>query len=165
MQYIPDPAKLRNAADAALRSSDLVEVKAESKPHYSAQEFLSIKATLSVDARVMASSSTASVSRKYIDAAIAKENTALQKSIGANLSAEQETAIRHILGSRQLSCVIGLAGAGKSTMLSAARHAWEKQGLQVIGAALSGKAADGLETASGIGSRTLCLTSARVGQI
>ncbi len=155
VRYIPDPAKLRSAADAALQSPDLIEVKAGPEPHYSTQEFLSIKATLSVDARVMTSSSAPFVSRKHIDTAIAKENAALQKSVGANLSAEQETAIRHVLTSGQLSCVIGLAGAGKSTMLSAARHAWEKQGLQVIGAALSGKAADGLESASGIESRTL----------
>ena len=155
VEYIPDPAKLRIAADAALRSPDLIEVKEGPEPRYSTQEFLSIKATLSADARITASSSVVCVSRKHIEAAIAKENTALKKSVGASLSAEQETAIRHVLTSGQLSCVIGLAGAGKSTMLSAARHAWEKQGLQVIGAALSGKAADGLESASGIESRTL----------
>jgi len=155
LKYIPDPIELRSAADTAMRSPDLIEVKAGSEPRYSTQEFLSIKATLSANARVMASSSGASVPRKHTDAAIAKGNAALQKLAGANLSAEQETAIRHVLTSGQLSCVIGLAGAGKSTMLSAARHAWEKQGLQVIGAALSGKAADGLESASGIVSRTL----------
>ncbi len=155
VQYVPDPTKLRGAADAALRSPDLIEVKSGPEPRYSTQEFLSTKATLSAGARVMASSPVVSVSRKHIEAAIAKENTALQNSVGANLSAEQETAIRHVLTSGQLSCVIGLAGAGKSTMLSAARHAWERQGFEVIGAALSGKAADGLETTSGIESRTL----------
>jgi len=154
-QYVPDHTKLSIASDAAMRSPDLVEVKAGPKPRYSTQDFLSVKATLSANARVMASNSGASVSRKHINAAIAKENSALQKSVGAKLSEEQETAIRHILTSGQLSCAIGLAGAGKSTMLSAARHAWEKQGFQVIGAALSGKAADGLENASGIESRTL----------
>ena len=154
-QYVPDHTKLSIASDTAMRSPDLVEVKAGPEPRYSTQDFLSVKATLSADARVMASNSGASVSRKHIDAAIAKENAALQKSAGAKLSAEQETAIRHILTSGQLSCAIGLAGAGKSTMLSAARHAWEKQGFQVIGTALSGKAADGLESASGIESRTL----------
>lgn len=43
----------------------------------------------------------------------------------------------------------------KSTLLAVARDAWERQGYMVHGAALAGKAADSLETASSIASRTL----------
>ena len=159
--YMPDPAKLRLGVDVALRSPDLVKVGAflgsneGAEPRYSLEGFLSVKATVSAQARTMASTPTQAVARKHIDAAIAKESAALQRSVGAELSEEQKGAIRHVLTSGQLSCVIGLAGTGKSTMLSAARYGWEAQGLRVIGAALSGKAAEGLQRASGIESRTL----------
>lgn len=59
----------------------------------------------------------------------------------------------HVTGGEQV--VVRLAGAGKSTMLVAARDAWELQDFAVHGAALSGKATEGLEEASRIGSRTL----------
>jgi Ti-type conjugative transfer relaxase TraA len=71
------------------------------------------------------------------------------------LSAEQREAFEHVTGGADLSVVIGVAGAGKSTMLESARRAWEAQGLTVKGAALSGIAAENLETSSGISSRTL----------
>jgi conjugative relaxase-like TrwC/TraI family protein len=72
------------------------------------------------------------------------------------LSTEQATAVRHItMDSGAVKSVRGLAGTGKSFMLSRAREAWEQAGLNVIGAALAGKAADGLQKGSGIASQTL----------
>lgn len=72
-----------------------------------------------------------------------------------HLSDEQKVAIRHVAGDMGIAAVIGRAGAGKTTMMKSAREAWEAAGYRVIGGALAGKAADGLEKEAGIASRTL----------
>ena len=66
------------------------------------------------------------------------------------LGDEQRAAFAHVTGERDLALVVGYAGTGKSTMLGAAREAWEAQGYTVRGAALSGIAAENLEGGSGI---------------
>lgn len=71
------------------------------------------------------------------------------------LSEGQQLALQHVTAAQDLALVVGFAGSGKSTMLAAARRAWEAQGYQVRGAALSGIAAEGLEGGSGIASRTI----------
>jgi Ti-type conjugative transfer relaxase TraA len=71
------------------------------------------------------------------------------------LSAQQREALEHVTGPSDLSVLVGVAGAGKSTMLEAARRAWEGAGYTVKGAALAGIAAENLESSSGITSRTL----------
>lgn len=73
----------------------------------------------------------------------------------ATLGREQSEALAHVTGGGDLSLVVGYAGSGKSAMLGAAREAWEADGLNVRGAALSGIAAESLEGSSGIKSRTL----------
>ena len=71
------------------------------------------------------------------------------------LSDEQRTAIEHVAGHERIAAVIGRAGAGKTTMMKAAREAWESAGYRVVGGALAGKAAEGLSSEAGIASRTL----------
>ena len=71
------------------------------------------------------------------------------------LSEEQRTAIAHVAGSERIEAIVGRAGAGKTTMMKAAREAWELAGFNVVGGALAGKAAEGLEKEAGIPSRTL----------
>lgn len=74
---------------------------------------------------------------------------------GLSLSGEQRDAFDHITGRDGLASVVGYAGTGKSAMLGVAREAWEREGYQVRGAALSGIAAENLEGGSGISSRTI----------
>ncbi|WP_296081836.1 Ti-type conjugative transfer relaxase TraA [uncultured Agrobacterium sp.] len=83
--------------------------------------------------------------------------TALEATFGRHqrLSEEQKTAIEHVAGGARIAAVIGRAGAGKTTMMKAAREAWEAAGYRVVGGALAGKAAEGLEKEAGIVSRTL----------
>ena len=74
---------------------------------------------------------------------------------GLKLGSEQEAALRNISGNRDLAIVTGYAGTGKSAMLRVARDGWEQAGYRVQGAALSGIAAENLESGSGISSRTI----------
>ncbi|HTV27871.1 MAG TPA: Ti-type conjugative transfer relaxase TraA [Xanthobacteraceae bacterium] len=73
----------------------------------------------------------------------------------STLHEEQKTAGLKLLSDGDLSCLVGYAGAGKSTMLREVRARFEEQGYRVKGAALSGIAAENLEQGSGIGARTL----------
>jgi len=72
-----------------------------------------------------------------------------------NLSAEQGRAVEEITAPGDLKSLVGVAGSGKSTTLSAMCEVWEKEGYTVKGAALAGIAAESLQVSSGIHSRTL----------
>lgn len=73
----------------------------------------------------------------------------------SRLSEEQQTAVANITGDGRLAAVVGRAGAGKTTMMKVAREIWEAAGYQVVGGALAGKAAEGLEKEAGIYAATL----------
>lgn len=71
------------------------------------------------------------------------------------LNTEQEAAFNHILSGKDLSLVVGFAGTGKSYLMDAVREAYESHGYRVMGAALAGRAADGLAQSARINSRTI----------
>jgi len=71
------------------------------------------------------------------------------------LGEEQKAALAYITRPHDLAIVTGYAGTGKSAMLGIARDEWERAGSRVVGAALSGIAAENLESGSGIASRTI----------
>ena len=123
---------------------------------YSTQSQVNLERELVGRALNLSEQKTHAVSDKKLAAAIEQFDQNLRQSTGGyGLSEEQQLALNHVASAERLSVVEGLGGAGKSTLLAAAREAWEAEGYQVHGAALSGKAAEGLEESSGIVSRTL----------
>ncbi len=72
------------------------------------------------------------------------------------LTDEQKKAVTHLTNSEHgVALATGLPGTGKSYALSAVKEAYEKEGYEVLGTALAGKAARGLEEGSGIKSETI----------
>ncbi|MEP3296794.1 MAG: AAA family ATPase [Pseudoruegeria sp.] len=154
-KHIDDPHALRIAIDTVLSSSELVRVGEGDAQGFTTRDYLSAETKLLGASHRMAARTGHQVSSDAERAAISHQNAEMKRSFGGRLSDEQVDAIHHVLGERQLSQIVGLAGAGKSTMLATAYEAWSRERVKVHGAALSGKAAEGLQTSSGIHSRTL----------
>ncbi|MEF2530008.1 MobF family relaxase [Streptomyces sp. CS62] len=75
---------------------------------------------------------------------------------GFELSAQQRQVVTRILADGHgVEAVVGVAGAGKSTLVDACRIAWDATGTTYAGACLSAVGAKGLQDASAIPSRTV----------
>lgn len=71
------------------------------------------------------------------------------------LNESQLGALSHLVAPSNATIVCGYAGTGKTYMLKAAREVWEESGYKLIGLSTAGKAASGLQTETGIYSRTI----------
>ncbi|CAK06266.1 Ti-type conjugative transfer relaxase TraA [Rhizobium leguminosarum] len=161
---VDDPAVFANIRARLMASDDLVLLKPQqvdaetgkmAEPAvFTTRDILRIEYDMARSAQVLSERRGFAVSSRHVAAAVKNVETQDPEK-PFKLDAEQVDAIRHVAGDSGIAAIVGLAGAGKSTLLAGARVAWESEGRRVIGAALAGKAAEGLEDSSGIRSRTL----------
>ncbi|WP_265975054.1 Ti-type conjugative transfer relaxase TraA [Brucella intermedia] len=133
-------------------SPELVQLGKDSydNDRFTTRDMIETEQRLHHAAKLMAEKERHEVSEREREAALAR---AEQR--GLVLSGEQADALAHVTDGRDLGIVVGYAGTGKSAMLGVAREAWEAEGYEVRGVALSGIAAENLESGSGIASRTI----------
>jgi conjugative relaxase-like TrwC/TraI family protein len=162
-----DSAALEKLADAFLRSGDSVPLLGSDAPppdalrradgrraplvgdelRYSTPDLLAIEQRI-VDAAVNGAASQVGLGREQaVSSALARRGF---------LSAEQQAMVRRLTrDGGQVVAVVGKAGTGKTTALTAAREAWEASGLRVVGAAVARRAARELQESAGIASTSL----------
>lgn len=143
----------RQTVNDLTKSGELVRVR-----HRETQEIMWTTREMQTIERGMLDTSTKLAARDThrLDAVVVDQALArFQAEKGFALSDEQTHAVRHITQGGGFAQVQGGAGTGKSTLATAARMAWEAQGLTVRGCAQAGKAAAGLQAEAGIQSQTI----------
>jgi Ti-type conjugative transfer relaxase TraA len=137
---------------AIRKAPDLVELgkDARGEDRFTTREMIEAEQRLHRTAELMAEEKRHDVRKADREAALARAEAR-----GLVLSGEQADALAHVTYGRDLGIIVGHAGTGKSALLGVAREAWEAAGYEVRGAALSGIAAENLESGSGILSRTI----------
>ncbi len=154
-RYVDDPAVFQQLLARIIQSPEVLRLQRETidfatgervPARYTTRALIRLEAEMARRSTWLAATVSHGVSAKVLEATFVRHS---------RLSEEQRTAIEHVAGSARIAAVVGRAGAGKTTMMKAAREAWELAGYRVVGGALAGKAAEGLSSEAGIQSRTL----------
>ena len=154
-RYIDDPAVFQQLMIRIILSPDVLRLQRDTidfatakklPARYSTRAMIRLEATMARQATWLSARDMHAVPEAVLDATFRRHE---------RLSDEQKAAIERIAGPARIAAVVGRAGAGKTTMMKAAREAWQSAGYRVVGGALAGKAAEGLEKEAGIESRTL----------
>ena len=154
-----DPDAAAAVMEAVMRSPELVTISSDrrsgSPKRYTTRRTVQMETEMARIGARLREDCSCEVPGQAIAHAVLDHRTAVEESGGAYLSSEQAAAFHQVIDPERIALVAGAAGSGKSTMLAVARNAWERSGYRVLGAALAGKAVDGLHESSGIRSRTL----------
>jgi hypothetical protein len=140
--YGRDPRLVEALADRVLADPEVIPLVgvagARERPH-------ALASVLATESTVAASLGRQVVHTDgpVVPAGTVEEATVVaEERIGAQLSAEQRAAAQAICTSgRGAELVVGVAGAGKTTMLAVVADAYRRAGCQVLGTATSGQAA------------------------
>ena len=137
------------------RDAEILRLQAAGPQRFTTREMRAIEKQMVADARALAAIHTHVLDAVTVQTAIQNVDRRAKEK-GFRLSDEQKAAIRHATErGGALQMIQGGAGAGKTTMLEAARLAWESRGFRVHGAAVARKAAHALFDGAGVESTSL----------
>jgi Ti-type conjugative transfer relaxase TraA len=161
-RYIDDAELYQRMNDKLKASSELVLLReratakpyedVEAKPVFTTRSMLKTEQSLVQLADKLSQRQSHRISSQSLQNTLQAWDQKLGKYGG--LSSDQKAALQHMVGSQQLSYVVGYAGAGKTTVLEAAKEIWEANGYTVYGLAPTGRAAQNLDSV-GIKSQTV----------
>ncbi|WP_331757621.1 AAA family ATPase (plasmid) [Streptomyces sp. NBC_01383] len=141
-----------DVAGYAVRAPDYGSTVMTSTARYTTQDILDAEAYVRDQALTRHGEDTAALTADQAAAAV----DVFQVAVGFELSEEQRAAVARLLtGGHGIDTVVGVAGAGKSTLMEACRIGWDATGTTYAGACLSAVAAQQLTGASGIPARTV----------
>jgi hypothetical protein len=157
--FVSSPDVFQATLAAAETSPQLVDLTGAegASPRYATERQIVLEQGVINGARALAGRAHPAPSAAEVRDAIAATEADLAGASGApvRLSGQQLAALDALTQPTALTAVVGLAGTGKSTVLAAANRGWRSAGCTVHGAALAGIATRGLQSASGIPSRTV----------
>ena len=143
-------AEIETLADRLLKDPDVVAFPAVDQVgelRYSTSELLELEGSMLEGAQGRLDKGVSVVRPERVERALDAHG---------HLSEEQEAMVRRLATSGHgVQVVVGRAGAGKTTALAAVRQAYEEEGYDVTGLALSARAAQGLAEGAGIPAHTL----------
>jgi Ti-type conjugative transfer relaxase TraA len=148
-----DPAQLDAALAAVMGSSELMALAADSgePPRFTSRDMLEAEKSLLKRVAAMATRRGHGVPAQPRTSELPPSSpTGLPHSF-----TERNHALAYLVSEGDIKAFAAPAGDGKNALLAAAREAWEVQGLDVRGVALSRSAVDTLQASSGIHSHTL----------
>jgi conjugative relaxase-like TrwC/TraI family protein len=140
------------------RFENRVEVESSIYKYYTTKENVAAEKELIERATAGQSSDKHLVTQQSVTKAKARVERQLSRKLGAavTLTEDQLRSLRHVTEEPgDLKIIQGYAGTGKTQMLQAAYLAWKESGYHVLGTALTGRAALGLEKTTDIPSVTV----------
>ncbi|MPW31251.1 relaxase domain-containing protein [Agarivorans sp. B2Z047] len=146
-------AQAENLTRLAKQSEDLMPLQAKNafSRQFTTQDVLTCEQLMVNDAKTLAKR----VSHKIELTEVSEAIHLAENRLGFCFDEEQKEAIQYTLCSGNLSITQGSAGAGKTTLMLAAKIAYEKRSMKIRGACIAKKAADNLTHETGIQSQTI----------
>jgi conjugative relaxase-like TrwC/TraI family protein len=140
------------------RFENRIEIQDSNYTSYSTKENIAAEKELLERAYQGVESTRHIVPQANVLQAIARCERELSRQLGipTTLTTDQQQAVRYVTQEPgDLKIAKGYAGAGKTQMLQAAQAAWKSSGYHVLGTAVTGRAALGLEKSTRIPSVTI----------